>query len=554
MKKFLLGLLIFVLLPFVSNAQVEREVESAVKVYFRQGAVTLDENYMDNKTALREFAKEVQKYYNDSTANFRQIRILSSVSPEGSDAINERIAKRRAEVISEWISREIHADVQYEVVSLGADWQTLTTLVQNREDVPYRNEVLEVLQNVEGKECFDALVKLRNGAPYWWIYKNLFPELRYASARCEFWWETIPQLFISTDTHYCPADGVSGVAVPYTKSVADDVTPVAESDAAWITPLPTTDDEVRFDVAPNTSTEPRSGIVAVKYHDQVYNIPVEQEAAEPVLTITSANPVEFVAEGGNDKITYAKNVDDGILPEASCEESWVESLTVAEDGITYTVAENVVEEPRSATIVVESYNKAHEVVVNQAAAKPECARPFYMSIKTNMLYDLAAVPNIGAEFYLGGNFSVFGNWNYAWWKSDSKAWYWRIYGGDLGLRYWLGKESRLKPLTGHHLGLYGQMITYDIEWGNKGILADRWSWTVGLEYGYSLPIARRLNLDFTFGVGYHWGLFDEYIPLDGHYVWQATKRRQYFGPTKLEVSLVWLIGCGNYNKEKKGRR
>ena len=109
-------------------------------------------------------------------------------------------------------------------------------------------------------------------------------------------------------------------------------------------------------------------------------------------------------------------------------------------------------------------------------------------------------------------------------------------------------------MTGHHLGLYGQMITYDIEWGNKGILADKWSWTVGLEYGYSLPIARRLNLDFTFGVGYHWGLFDEYIPLDGHYVWQATKRRQYFGPTKFEVSLVWLIGCGNYNKEKKGRR
>ena len=386
-----------------------------MKVYFRQGAVALDENYMDNKTALREFAKEVQKYYNDSTANFRQIRILSSVSPEGSDAVNERIAKRRAEVISEWISREINANVQYEVVSLGADWQTLTTLVQNREDVPYRNEVLEVLQNAEGKECFDALVKLRNGVPYWWIYKNLFPELRYASARCEFWWETIPQLFISTDTHYCPADGVSGVAVPYTKSVADDVVPVADSDAAWITPLPTTNDEVRFDVAPNNSTEPRSGIVAVKYHDQVYNIPVEQEAAEPVLTITSANPVEFVAEGGNDKITYAKNVDDGILPEASCEESWVESLTVAEDGITYTVAENVVEEPRSATIVVESYNKEHEVVVNQAAAKPECARPFYMSIKTNMLYDLAAVPNIGAEFYLGGNFSVFGNWNYAWW-------------------------------------------------------------------------------------------------------------------------------------------
>jgi hypothetical protein len=118
----------------------------------------------------------------------------------------------------------------------------------------------------------------------------------------------------------------------------------------------------------------------------------------------------------------------------------------------------------------------------------------------------------------------------------------------------LGKASRIKPLTGHHIGVYGQMITYDFELGNKGILADKWSWSVGAEYGYSLPIARRLNLDFTIGFGYHWGLFDEYLPIDGHYVWQATKRRHYFGPTKLEISLEWLIGCGNYNKDKRGRR
>ena len=28
------------------------------------------------------------------------------------------------------------------------------------------------------------------------------------------------------------------------------------------------------------------------------------------------------------------------------------------------------------------------------------------------------------------------------------------------------------------------------------------------------------------------------------------KHLNYFGPTKLEVSLVWLIGCDNYNRPK----
>ena len=74
-----------------------------------------------------------------------------------------------------------------------------------------------------------------------------------------------------------------------------------------------------------------------------------------------------------------------------------------------------------------------------------------------------------------------------------------------------------------------------------------------MEYGYSLPIAKRLNIDFNLGVGYLGGEFKEYLPIDGHYVWQATKYRHWVGPTKLEVSLTWLLGRGNIN-EGKGRR
>lgn len=179
-----------------------------------------------------------------------------------------------------------------------------------------------------------------------------------------------------------------------------------------------------------------------------------------------------------------------------------------------------------------------------------------------MLYDLALVPNLGVEFYLGKNISLTANYMHAWWHNDNSHWYWRIYGADLGLRYWLGREAAAKPLTGHHIGAYIQALTYDFEWGNKGIIGgepggniwDRSNYTAAIEYGYSLPIASRLNLDFTLGLGYHWGIFYEYLPIDGCYVWQATKKRNYLGPTKVEISLVWLIGRGNVNKKKGGAR
>ncbi len=85
-----------------------------------------------------------------------------------------------------------------------------------------------------------------------------------------------------------------------------------------------------------------------------------------------------------------------------------------------------------------------------------------------------------------------------------------------------------------------------------GSLWDKCNYFAGVEYGYSLPIARRLNLDFTLGIGYMGGEYLKYVPQDGKYLWQSTHKLHWFGPTKAEISLVWLIGCGNYNSRKGG--
>ena len=150
--------------------------------------------------------------------------------------------------------------------------------------------------------------------------------------------------------------------------------------------------------------------------------------------------------------------------------------------------------------------------------------------------------------------SINANWSYAWWSKNRRHNYWRYYGGDIAVRRWFGRKAAEKPLTGHHIGLYAQIMTYDFELGGKGYMGNKYNYGGGVEYGFSLPMARRFNIDFTVGVGYLGGKYYEYTPIDGHYVWQATKQRRWFGPTKAEVSLVWLIGHGNQNKPKGGGR
>lgn len=191
------------------------------------------------------------------------------------------------------------------------------------------------------------------------------------------------------------------------------------------------------------------------------------------------------------------------------------------------------------------------VVVDNFVYPPALDGPRYViGVKTNMLYDLSMTPNIGLELYLAPHISLGANWAYAWWNRDKSSFYWRAYGGDAELRYWFkpwyARENSLRDaFSGHHLGLYGLMCTYDYEFGGNGQQAPKWSYGGGISYGYSLPVTKCLNIDFTIGLGYLQGKYYRYEPsstvIDDYY-WLSTHTRKYWGPTKAEVSLVWKLG------------
>lgn len=258
----------------------------------------------------------------------------------------------------------------------------------------------------------------------------------------------------------------------------------------------------------------------------------------------------------------------------------MERLKEIDDGRTYQyMRQNMFPDLRKATLIVE-YTIPHvpEVEAKIADLPPlrtpmvssdstrfvlipvntvqEYQTPRYMALKTNMLYDIAAVPNISFEYYIGHNWSLSADWMGAWWSRNSRHRYWRIYGGTITGRRWFGSASETKPLTGHHVGVYAGAVTFDFEWDGDGYMGglphgtifDRCMLVGGVEYGYSLPVAKRLNIDFTVGIGYFGGKYIKYSPMYGHYYKDSETRLRYFGPTRAEVSLVWLLGHGNRNR------
>lgn len=172
-------------------------------------------------------------------------------------------------------------------------------------------------------------------------------------------------------------------------------------------------------------------------------------------------------------------------------------------------------------------------------------------IRTNGLYDLAACPNVGIELQAESGIAFQVDYIGAWWNSDERHRYYSNYGFQTELRYYLSSRSQLNealPYSGSHIGLYGQISTFDFEFGGTGYMNRRLdgSLGVGLSYGYTRRLNERWMLDFTVGVGFFSTDYDRYDPMDdvygkNHYIRTQSSKLNFFGPTKLEISMVWNI-------------
>lgn len=175
-------------------------------------------------------------------------------------------------------------------------------------------------------------------------------------------------------------------------------------------------------------------------------------------------------------------------------------------------------------------------------------KPATVQLRTNMLYYLALSPNIGIEIQTGSGIAWQFDYIGAWWNKAKDHRYFSNYAFQTELRYYIGKNMRQqRPYTGHHFGVYGQLATFDYEFGGTGYQCPNLdgSWGVGFSYGYTIPLAQHLSLDLTGGIGYFQSKYYEYIPYEDMYLSMNYKKLTWTGPTRLEASLVWTINGKN---------
>ena len=193
-----------------------------------------------------------------------------------------------------------------------------------------------------------------------------------------------------------------------------------------------------------------------------------------------------------------------------------------------------IEEP--AAIAMELPATLQEQPLSLLHTRPFSIEDTPLLVKTNLIYDALFSPSIELEYRVAPHWSVVADCSIAWWKRTEVHWYYQLMQFNPEVRYWFGTDESWR---GHYVGFFVGAGYYDLENGARGYKGEHI--LSGFSYGYMFPIGKRLSLDAGIGVGAMITEYEEYLPMDGHYIYQQTSRTRYFGPLKLRLALTWRI-------------
>ncbi|GHT50237.1 hypothetical protein AGMMS49982_05200 [Bacteroidia bacterium] len=176
-------------------------------------------------------------------------------------------------------------------------------------------------------------------------------------------------------------------------------------------------------------------------------------------------------------------------------------------------------------------------------------------LKTNLVDDLTSTLNIGAEFYTSPYFSLGASLNYNPWRFSDYGFKLKHLLLQPEFRFWFDE-----PFRGHNIGIHGIVTQFDLGALPTASIPPQimfgdispykmheeyyqgWGFGGGLSYGYMWSLAPRWKFEFSLGIGYMRFKFQRAQCIPCGSLSPDVETKQYIGPTKLALSLVYTFG------------
>ena len=522
----------------VFSADTEQKTE--LVLHFRFDRSMVDYGYRDNNRILAA----MHKIFADSLCVSRidSVCIQAFSSPEGDADYNRRLALRRAQAVKGYLVWKYPGLNQYHIrTSAQAEsWDALRDVALNDTLLPCRDEILQILKLNTGEKRKEALLKkLNTGIPYRHISQRILPELRNASI-CTVYMRPLRH---AQQGSRLVADAQGNNGKEYQKAdgteITDDTEVVNGVRVAKGNDTNANGTEVingvrvaKGDVANVNGTEVINGVRVAKGNDTNAN---GTEVINGVRVAkgndTNANGTEAIngvrfAKGNDTNPDGTKNINGVRVAKGNDTNANGTELTDNTEIIGSTQVTGNTPTKGSANAIAPGKSRRHPL----------------FAIKTNLLFDAALMPNIEVEVPIGKRWSLNGEYMFPWWLINDDRYCLQILMGGLEVRYRPGKRSGRDVLTGHFIGLYAGGGKYDLQWDKNGYQGEFFI-AAGVSYGYAHSIARNLRLEYNIGIGMLRTDYRHYHSRDNHrtLLWQENGEYTWLGPTKLKISLVWLI-------------
>lgn len=178
------------------------------------------------------------------------------------------------------------------------------------------------------------------------------------------------------------------------------------------------------------------------------------------------------------------------------------------------------------------------LLVSVSTARAESAD---FAVKTNIVYDAAAVANIGFETRIAPQWSLDLSGNFISWTPGGKVYkHWML---QPEARYWfcdaMGGHFVGMHLLGGQFNLAGSAVPFRLLDHNKRYQG--WGIGAGVAYGYSWMLSKHFNLEAELGLGYVWTRSDQFECENCGRKVKENQDHNYVGPTKAAINLVYLF-------------
>lgn len=166
--------------PFLRMVGSDAGGERGVSVRFPVAKIVLNPDFLSNAKSLKDIEDAIRMVMDDEWAELGSIDIAGYASPEGNTKQNQQLSVGRAEALKSYIMDKFgFSEDRFNVTAGGEDWSGLRALVVDS-DMPYRDEILDIIDNVPQEKRQARLKALAGGRPYKSMLDVMYPQLRDA--------------------------------------------------------------------------------------------------------------------------------------------------------------------------------------------------------------------------------------------------------------------------------------------------------------------------------------------------------------------------------------